>query len=84
MLLTVEVMPSKECNTADWDISEVAICFDLEGLELLEYKLKLLRQGPAPDHEHLMTPSWGGDELTEEKQGDDRDILVNHLRLVRR
>lgn len=81
MLLTVEIMPGKECNTADWNIDEVAICFDEEGLELLEYRLKLLRHGKIPNHDHLMT--WSGDELTEEKQGDDRDILVNHLRLVR-
>ncbi|MDE2721872.1 MAG: Imm32 family immunity protein [Gemmatimonadota bacterium] len=83
-MLTVEVSPSKECNTSDWKIAEVAVCFDEEGLELLEYRLKLLRQGKVPNHDHLMTPSWSGYELTEEKQGDDRNILVNHLRLVRR
>ena len=82
-MLTVEVTPSKECNSADWEIDEVVICFDEEGLELLEYRLKLLRQGKVPNHDHLMTPAWAGDELTEEKQGHDRDILINHLRLVR-
>ena len=83
MLLTVEVDPSEECNSTNWEIDEVVICFDEEGLELLEYKLKLLRQGKGPDHEHLMTPSWAGNELTEEKQGDSRSILINHLRIVR-
>ncbi|WEJ40079.1 Imm32 family immunity protein (plasmid) [Sinorhizobium sp. C101] len=32
------------------------------------------------DHSHLLTPSWAGDTLTEEKQGADRYKLVHHLR----
>ncbi len=83
MVLTVEVEPSEKYDSSVLHIDEVDIFFDEEGLELLEYKLRLLRQGKGPDHEHLMTPSWAGNELTEEKQGESRSILVNHLRIVR-
>jgi hypothetical protein len=74
MILTVE----KELR----ENATIAICFDDEGLELLISKLVKLR-GRA-DHDHLMTPSWAGNELTEEKLGGDRYELVNHLRLVKR
>lgn len=33
------------------------------------------------EHYHLMTPSWGGEELTEEKQNDASN-LVNHFQVV--
>ena len=83
MVLTVEVEPSEKCDCSVLNIDEVEIFFDEEGLELLEYKLRQLRLGQGPDHEHLMTPSWAGNELTEEKQGECRSILVHHLRIVR-
>ncbi|MCA1365962.1 immunity protein 32 [Bradyrhizobium sp. BRP14] len=73
MILTVELENAEH--------PEVAVCFDLEGLDLLISKLEALRK--ARDHSHLMTPSWAGDSLTEEKQGGERYELVNHLRLVR-
>jgi hypothetical protein len=62
-------------------LSEVAICCDAEGLELLISRLEKLRNGK--DHIHLMTPSWSGSELTEVRQGGDDYVLVNHLRVVR-
>jgi len=73
MLLTVE----KE----KLDQGEVAICFDREGLDHLISKLSRLRN--ASDHTHLMTPAWGGDDLTEVAQYGERFELCNHLRLVR-
>ncbi|WP_420377129.1 hypothetical protein [Sinorhizobium medicae] len=36
-----------------------------------------------PDHMHLMTPSWAGDALNEEKEGGERYEIVKSLRLVR-
>lgn len=75
MRLTVEI------EDGDQAPSEVAICFDDEGLELLILKLERLRG--KRDHTHLMTPSWAGNELTEEKQGGSDYCLVNHLRLVK-
>ncbi len=73
MILTIELEHAEH--------PEVALCFDREGLDLLMAKLETLRN--APGHIHLMTPSWAGDSLTEEKQGGERYELVNSLRLVR-
>lgn len=81
MLLTVEVEISKKPRISKLEIGEVAICLDEESIELLEKQLAFLKK--EPDHVHLMTPSWAGDELTEEKQGDHKWVLVNHLRIVR-
>ncbi len=81
MLLTVEVEFSKKPRFSKPQISEVAIYLDEEGLEALEKQLAFLKK--EPDHVHLMTPSWAGDELTEEKLGDDKCVLINHLRIVR-
>ena len=77
MTLTVEVETNEGCNAP----AEVAICCDDEGLDFLVEKLTRLRG--KRDHTHLMTPSWSGNELTEEKQGGNQYELVNHLRLVK-
>jgi len=76
MLLTVEIKDGAKAGVA-----EAAFCFDDEGLEFLIEKLTHLRG--KRDHEHLMTPSWAGSELTEMKQGGEEYELVNHLRLVK-
>ena len=74
MLLTVEY--DKEGKTE--------IYMDAQGLELLIERLnKLKRHIEKGEHDHLMTPSWSGWELTEEKQGLKNE-LVNHLCLVLR
>jgi hypothetical protein len=65
MLLTVE-------SAED---SVVEIHLDSEGRDLLVKALSRLKQG---DHDHLMTPSRGGDVLTEEKMNVE-SMLVNHL-----
>ncbi len=54
----------------------VEIYFDREGLAFLIEKLSRLREHGG--HDHLMTPSWAGYELTEEKQNPEND-LINHL-----
>jgi hypothetical protein len=76
MILTLEIKDGAKPTEA-----EVAICFDDTGLEFLIEKLTRLRG--KRDHEHLMTPSWAGNELTEVKQGSAEYGLVNHLRLVK-
>lgn len=73
MKLTVELQKGSS--------PEVALCFDREGLDLLIRKLEWLRS--RVDHLHLMTPSWAGNELTENIVGGDRYQLINSLRLVR-
>jgi hypothetical protein len=77
MILTVEVEPDSDRDAP----AEVAICFDDRGLDLLINKLERLRG--KRDHLHLMTPSWSGTDLTEQKQGGNDYKLVNHLRLVK-
>ncbi len=76
LLITVEI---KDCDHPAE--AEAAICFDDAGLEFLIEKLIRLRG--KRDHEHLMTPSWAGNELTEFKQGGEEYELINHLRLVK-
>jgi hypothetical protein len=76
MLLTLEIKDGAKPSEA-----EAALCFDDEGLEFLIEKLTRLRG--KQDHEHLMTPSWAGSELTEVKQGGVEYGLINHLRLVK-
>jgi len=73
MILTVEKEKIKD--------GEIVIAFDEEGLDLLISKLMSLKG--RKDHEHLMTPSWAGNELTEEKKGGSDYVLINHLRLVK-
>ena len=77
MLLTVEIKDAQKTGE-----SEAAICFDNDGLEFLINKLIRLRG--RHDHEHLMTPAWAGNELTEDKQGGEEYQLINHLRLVKK
>jgi len=78
MILTAEV---------DWDgkepPTELAICFDGEGLDYLIRELEKLHPNEK-DHTHLLTPSWGGWGLTEEKHASGAENhLMNHLRIVR-
>jgi len=69
MLLTVEYHPA----------GEVEIYCDKEGLERLLRELAIVQKNGG--HTHLMTPSWAGNELTEEQQGE-RTQLINHVLIV--
>ena len=68
-LLTFELDESGEC---------LEIHGNKEGLQELINTLKQALE--ADDHMHLMTPSWGGDNLTEIKQGNDNK-LINHVKV---
>jgi len=70
MLLSVEYQADQE---------ELDIVCDDSGLELLIAKLTKLKQNGG--HTHLMTPSWAGDELTEDRH-TEKGVLVNHVRIV--
>ncbi len=49
-----------------------------EGLKsLISILLKATETG---DHSHMMTASWGGEELTDEKQCDENK-LINHVKI---
>jgi hypothetical protein len=65
--------------TVEYGNDVVEINCDEGGLDLLIRKLQMLKKNGG--HQHLMTPSWAGDELTENKQGPD-NILINHLRIA--
>lgn len=59
--------------------SQVNIYCDKEGLDLLLRELVILEKRGG--HAHLMTPSWAGQELTEDRH-DTSAELVHHLRIV--
>jgi hypothetical protein len=72
-MLTFELTP---------DADELEIHCNQEGLELLLKVLNRLdaAKSPLPRHDHLMTPSWSGNELTEEIQGE-KNVLLHKVTL---
>lgn len=72
MVFTVELKgdPKKD--------AEVEIFVDEDSLDLLIARLGLLKKNK--DHEHFMTPSWAGNELTEEKVSSGE--LLNCLKII--
>lgn len=64
MLLTFELTPDGE---------ELEIHCDSQGISRLLASLS--RTAESRTHDHLMTPSWGGHELTEAKQGKENRLL---------
>ena len=63
--------------TRDGDVVEIHA--NQDGLSTLIRCLEELRV--HGDHIHLMTQDWGGQELTQEKQGPE-NRLVNHVKLM--
>ena len=61
---------------------KVEIHLNQEGLEYLINILNTLSQKKDCDHIHLMTSSWGGEELTEYKI-QEGNILINHLKIYK-
>jgi hypothetical protein len=62
----------------DSDGEKLEIHANEKGLIYLKEQIEMLlehKQGI-----HLMTPSWGGEELTEEKQGKD-NTLIHHVKI---
>lgn len=58
------------------DNKEIEIHGDEEGLsELIEIVSRVVK---SSGHDHLMTPAWGGSELTQDKQGQT-NTLVNKV-----
>ncbi len=52
-----------------------------KGLEELKtYIDKLLATKSVPEHSHLMTTEWGGNELTSDKQSES-DKLIHHVKM---
>lgn len=63
------------------DESEIEIHGDAEGLRALADRISRLLARNL-DHDHLMTPSWGGSELSEEPQNRKAE-LVNMVTIHR-
>jgi len=64
----------------DDDVVEIHV--DREGIKALINKLELLQRIEGNEHEHLMTASWGGSELTEDLQGRSNK-LVHHVKMFK-
>jgi hypothetical protein len=65
---------------------EVFLHADVAGLDFLIERLRWIRkkvsEGVPEEHEHLMTESWGGDELTESIGSERSDTtLVHHVKI---
>lgn len=61
------------------DAEELQIHANHEGLRHLIRILDLL-QKQEEDHDHLTTPSWGGNDLSEELHGEGHK-LINHVKV---
>ncbi|QVL56443.1 MAG: immunity protein 32 [Simkaniaceae bacterium] len=53
-----------------------------KGLENLKSIIDSLLSKQTCDHVHLMTPEWGGDELSSEKQCSENE-LINHIKIFK-
>lgn len=71
---------AKGCGQIEDGQGEVEIYLNEEGLDFLLSQLAFLKQ-ERTEHVHLMTPLWGGDELTEDKHNQN-SLLIHHLRLT--
>ncbi|MFT5832532.1 MAG: hypothetical protein ACI97N_000143 [Cognaticolwellia sp.] len=49
-----------------------------KGAEFLREALNRLIKNNVNEHEHFMSPDWGGDELSSEKQNLSDDIKLMH------
>lgn len=65
-LLTFEIVESKD---------EIEIHLNKEGINELLKQLNTLSTFDSNDHLHLFSESWGGSELTEQKQAEDNKIV---------
>ena len=63
------------------DNEKLEIHSNKEGLKYLIDQLNKLYLLDNNEHYHLMTPQWGGNELTEEKQAE-KSHLVNHVKIM--
>ncbi|MBZ5656437.1 MAG: immunity protein 32 [Acidobacteriia bacterium] len=63
-MLTFELNPNHD---------ELTIHTDAEGLQELQKQLGFLLKGSS--HVHMMTPAWGGNELTEDHQAENTTLL---------
>ncbi|MEB3103713.1 Imm32 family immunity protein [Ferviditalea candida] len=63
----------------DKENEKIEIHADKYGLLFLKQKIDVLLQKGGDVH--LMTPSWGGQELSEEQQNEN-SILLHHVKIL--
>ena len=75
---------SQKLLTFEYDSAGEVVTLHLnrEGLEYLIGVLVRMRDLAAPDHVHLMTADWGGEELTDQKQASG-SVLIHHVKLCK-
>jgi hypothetical protein len=67
----------------DKDGDRVFLHVDREGIQKLREVLDVLESHPeSPEHDHLMTPTWGGRELDEKSEFGSRDANSDANRTV--
>lgn len=54
-----------------------------EGLLFLKQEIERLLSSDTPDHTHLFTESWGGNELTERLPHNNKTEIINHLKIFK-
>lgn len=60
----------------------IEIHCDQQGLKKLKHVIDSLLSMQTPDYVHLMTQAWGGNELSEKKQGT-KNAIVNHVKIFK-
>lgn len=53
-----------------------------DGLCFLKEKIDVLIKAQTNDHIHMMVPSWGGKELSEDKQCKE-NVLIPHVKVFK-
>lgn len=73
---------SNNLLTFEWDSDNevLEIHGNEKGLEKLKDIIDSLMTKTNNDHIHLMTKSWGGDELSDDRQCSE-NVLINHVKL---
>ncbi len=54
---------------------ELEIHANIDGLKILREKIDMLIRANSPDHTHLMSQNWGGEEITNQKQSDANEMI---------
>jgi hypothetical protein len=65
-LITFEI--DQSCETLEIHLND-------EGLDELVRRVERLRSSSESGHDHLLTPAWGGTELTESKQNASTKLI---------
>ncbi len=76
---------SSKSLSFEWDEKRevLEIHTNQKGLEALISRLQiLLNTKDDNDHMHMMTPEWGGEQLTSERQNETAK-LINHVKIFR-